>query len=144
MNVQWKYIYDLPEHAMEQIVGILSKNTGDLNTFYGFALSSKLFYKPTVRALDKENIFFPMDIGKTDSNKRLMQYFSKYVVETKGKFGLKIVPKNAKNLEEKVYDWIRQCYGFKKIFFDKVEHLRNYILSKSNRLQDLRYPYNLR
>ena len=63
--------------------------------FYGFGLSSKLFYKPTVRALDKQNIFFPMDIEKDKSNKLVMNYFSQYDAETKGKLGLRIKAKNA-------------------------------------------------
>ena len=121
MNAEWKSLYDLPEHALEQIVGVLSKHSTDLNTFYNFGLSSKLFHKPTVRTLDKENIFFPMDIGKNESNKKLMQYISKYDEETKAKFGLKIVARKAKDLEEKVYEWTKECVGLRKLFFDKVE-----------------------
>jgi len=116
-----KNIFDLPEHALEQIVTILCTNTTDLNKFYGFGLNSKLFHRPTIHALDKENIYFPMDIGKDDSNKRLMKWISCYDEQTKGKFGLKIVSKSSKNLEKKIYDWVKECTGFKKIFFDKVE-----------------------
>ena len=116
-----KNIYDLPEHALEQMVTILSKDTADLNKFYGFGLSSKLFHRPTIHALDKKDIYFPMDIGKDESNKRLMKYISSYDQQTKGKFGLKIVSKSSKSLDKKVYDWVNQCSGFKKIFFDKVD-----------------------
>ena len=116
-----KNLYDLPEHALEQIVTILSKDTSSLNKFYGFGLSSKLFHRPTIRALDKENIYFPMDIGKDASNMTLMKYISCYDEDIKGKFGLKIVSKNSKNLEKKIYNWVAQCSGFKKLFFDKVD-----------------------
>ena len=120
MNAEFKCIYDLPEHALEEIVCVLSKNTNDLNKFYAFGLSSNLFHVPMVRTLDKENIYFPLDIGKDASNKNLMNIISMYDDETKAKFGLKFVAKDPKNLEEKLYDWTTQCWGFKKIYFDKI------------------------
>ena len=58
-----------------------------------------------------------MDIGKDASNMTLMKYISCYDEDIKGKFGLKIVSKNSKNLEKKIFHWVKQCSGFKKIFF---------------------------
>ena len=132
-----KGMTDLPEHAKEQIVSVLAKNNADLVQFYGFGLSSKLFYRPTIHALDREKIFFPLDIVTNDSNKRIMKYISKYDDVSRDKLGIRIVDEDsygrhitqflrlaatAMAREERQWQaWVNGCKRFKKLFFDKID-----------------------
>ena len=86
---------DLPEHVLEQIVSTIASDKKDLNKFFAFGLSSKLFYKSTIHILDKNDVYFPIDMNnaKTKSNKRMMKYISLYDDVSKGKFGLKFLTK---------------------------------------------------
>ena len=128
MQADWKGITDLPESVLEQIVGVLAKHK-DLTKFYGFGLSSKLFYKPTLHVLHRENLFFPIDIGKNESNMTLMKYLSKYDDEEKEKFGIRLVFKNSSKLTQpQLFEWVKDCKGLKRMFLDKVD-FRNPVCS---------------
>ena len=74
MGGERKKIDDLPEHVLEEVVSVIANHNSDLNKFYSFGLSSKLFYKPTLHVLDKKNIYFPMDMSKIETNKVMMKY----------------------------------------------------------------------
>ena len=136
MGCHRKRIDDLPEHALEGIVSVIANNNADLNKFYSFGLSSKLFYKPTVHVLDQNNIYFPMDMSKYQTNKMMMKYMSLYDDAAKEKIGIRLLTKKGSNQvthngckccgdgsvgDGRIGEWLDDCKGLKKLFLDKID-----------------------
>jgi hypothetical protein len=132
-----KMLTDLPEHALEEIVTCIAKNKKDLNMFFAFGLSSKLFHKPTIHVLDKNDVYFPIDMNniKTKSNVTMMKYMALYDEVSKGKFGLKFLTKQREIEPQhggckccgdgsmgdgRVGEWLNECKGLRKVYLDKV------------------------
>ena len=134
-----KRLTDLPEHSLEEIVSLIVKNKKDLNKFFGFGLSSKLFYKSTLHVLDQHDIYFPMDMGqsaKSKSNLTMMRYMAQYDSVSKGKFGLRFVTKrrapepshsgckccgDGTMGDGRIIEWLNECKCLRKIYFDKID-----------------------
>ena len=137
---------DLPEHVLEQIVSTIASDKKDLNKFFAFGLSSKLFYKSTIHILDKNDVYFPIDMNnaKTKSNRTMMKYISLYDDVSKGKFGLKFLTKKKEKNEliprscldtpvsdgckccndrndGMLDDWLEECKGLRKIYLEKID-----------------------
>ena len=132
-----KSMYDLQEHSLEQIVFCIARNKKDLNNFFAFGLSSKLFHKPTINTLHSLDIYFPIDMNniKTKSNVTMMKYMALYDEVTKGKFGLKFLTKQREIEPQhngcrccgdgsmgdgRVGEWLNECKGLRKVYLDKV------------------------
>ena len=129
---------DLPEHVLEQIVSTISNDKKDLNKFFAFGLSSKLFYKSTIHVLDKNDVYFPIDMNniKTKSNITMMKYMSLYDDVSKGKFGLKFLTRKREREPQHdgcmscgdgtsgdariMDDWLEECKNLRKIYLDKI------------------------
>ena len=135
-----KILSDLPEHVFEQIVSTIASDSKDLNKFFAFGLSSKLFYKSTIHILDKNDVYFPIDMNnvKTKSNVTMMKYMSLYDDVSKGKFGLKFVTKKIDSKPKPANDgckccgdgssgdgridlWLNECKNLRKIYLDKID-----------------------
>ena len=134
-----KRLTDLPEHSLEEIVSLIVKDKKDLNKFFGFGLSSKLFYKSTLHVLDQHDIYFPMDMGqsaKSKSNVTMMRYMAQYDSVSKGKFGPRFVTKrrapepshsgckccgDGTMGDGRIIEWLNECKGLRKIYFDKID-----------------------
>ena len=129
---------NLPEHTFEQIVSTIANNKKDLNKFFAFGLSSKLFYKSTIHVLDKNNVYFPIDMNntKTKSNITMMKYISLYDDVSRGKFGLKFITKkrnpepqhdgckccgDGSSGDGRIGEWLNDCKDLRKIYLDKID-----------------------